>query len=53
MVAIGTNGWNNEPLGGMMDLQQKIAVPETSSRLSVKPSGQATAARVQEENAII
>jgi phosphate transport system ATP-binding protein len=53
MVAIGTNGWNTEPLGGMMDLQQKIAVPETSSPLSVKPSGQATAAQVQEERSII
>jgi phosphate transport system ATP-binding protein len=49
MVAIGTNGWNTEPLGGMMDLQHKIGVPETSSSLSVKPSGQATAAPLQEE----
>jgi phosphate transport system ATP-binding protein len=53
MVAIGTNGWNTEPLGGMMDLQQKIAVPETSSPLSVKPSGQAAAAQVREERTII
>jgi phosphate transport system ATP-binding protein len=37
----------------MMDLQQKIAVPETSSRLSVKPSGQAAAAQAQEERSII
>lgn len=49
MVAIATNGWNTEPLGGMMDLQHKIDVPETSSPLSVKPSGQATAAPLQEE----
>jgi len=53
MVAIGTNGWNTEPLGGMMDLQHKIDVPETSSPLSVKPSGQATAAQLQEERSII
>jgi len=53
MVAIGTNGWNTEPLGGMMDLQHKIEVPETSSPLSVKPSGQATAAQLQEERSII
>lgn len=36
-----------------MDLQQKIAVPETSNRLSVKPSGQAAAAQAQEERSII
>ena len=53
MVALGTNGWNTEPLGGMMDLQHKIDVPETSSPLSVKPSGQATAAQLQEERSII
>jgi phosphate transport system ATP-binding protein len=53
MVALGTNGWNTEPLGGMMDLQNKIDVPETSSPLSVKPSGQATAAQLQEERSII
>lgn len=53
MVAIATNGWNTEPLGGMMDLQHKIDVPETSSPLSVKPSGQATATEVQEERSII
>jgi phosphate transport system ATP-binding protein len=49
MVAIATNGWNTEPLGGMMDLQHKIDVPDSSSSLSVKPSGQATAAPLQEE----
>jgi phosphate transport system ATP-binding protein len=53
MVAIGTNSWNTESLGGMMDLQQKIVVPETSNPLSVKPSGQATAAQLQEERSII
>jgi phosphate transport system ATP-binding protein len=53
MVGIGTNGWNTERLGGMMDLQHKIDVPETSSPLSVKPSGQATAAQLQEERSII
>jgi len=53
MVGIGTNGWNTEPLGGMMDLQHKIDVPETSSSLSVKPSGQATAVQLQEERSII
>jgi phosphate transport system ATP-binding protein len=53
MVALGTNGWNTEPLGGMMDLQHKIDVPKTSSPLSVKPSGQATAAQLQEERSII
>jgi len=53
MVALGTNGWNTEPLGGMMDLQHKIDVPETSSPLSVNPSGQATAAQLQEERSII
>ncbi|HYT54919.1 MAG TPA: phosphate ABC transporter ATP-binding protein PstB [Verrucomicrobiae bacterium] len=53
MVALGTNGWNTEPLGGMMDLQHKIDVPETSSPLSVKPSGQATAVQLQEERSII
>src|SRR6266542_1477595 len=52
MVALGTNGWNTEPLGGMMDLQHKIDVPETSSPLSVKPSGQATAVQLQEERSI-
>jgi phosphate transport system ATP-binding protein len=53
MVAIGTNGWNTEPLGGMMNLQHKIDVPETSSPLSVKPSGQASAVQLQEERSII
>jgi phosphate transport system ATP-binding protein len=53
MVALGTDGWNTERLGGMMDLQHKIDVPETSSPLSVKPSGQATAAQLQEERSII
>jgi phosphate transport system ATP-binding protein len=53
MVALGTDGWNTERLGGMMDLQHKIDVPETSSPLSVKPSGQATAAELQEERSII
>ncbi|HEV8723055.1 MAG TPA: phosphate ABC transporter ATP-binding protein PstB [Candidatus Binatia bacterium] len=53
MVAIRTNGWNTEPLGGMMNLQLKIDVPETSSPLSVKPSAQATAAQLQEERSII
>jgi phosphate transport system ATP-binding protein len=53
MVGIGTNGWNTEPLGGMMDLQHKIDVPETLSPLSVKPSGQATAGQLQEERSII
>jgi phosphate transport system ATP-binding protein len=53
MVASGTNGWNTEPLGGMMDLQRKIDVPETSSALPVNPSGQATATEVQEERSII
>ncbi|TMA97524.1 MAG: phosphate ABC transporter ATP-binding protein [Deltaproteobacteria bacterium] len=37
----------------MMDLQHKIDVPETSSPLSVNPSGQATAAQLQEERSII
>lgn len=36
-----------------MDLQHKIDVPETSSPLSVKPSGQATATEAQEERSII
>jgi len=36
-----------------MDLQHKIDVPETSSTLSVKPSGQATTAQLQEERSII
>ena len=36
-----------------MDLQHKIDVPETSSPLPVKPSGQATAAQLQEERSII
>ena len=36
-----------------MDLQHKIDVPETSSPLSVNPSGQATAAQLQEERSII
>ena len=34
-------------------MQHKIDVPETSSTLSVKPSGQATTAQLQEERSII
>ena len=29
MVAIGTNGWNTEPLGGIMDFQENIDAPKT------------------------
>ena len=51
MVAIGTNGWNTEPLGGMMNLQDNIIVPETQT--PSRQAGQTAAAQTQNERSII
>lgn len=53
MVAIGTNGWNTEPLGGMMDFQENIDAPKTKPPALMKQPDPTRPEQAQVERSII
>ena len=53
MVAIGTNGWNSEPLGGMMDFQENIGAPKTKPSAVMKQPDATRPEQAQVDRSII